>query len=247
MSSLFDAPAQLALVLSLAASTAGNEPPTAPVAETAAAAASVAMTPEILEGPFRFGERAWLRALKEGPGEAGADDYAARIFITSGGRFYIPTAVERRQVLDARNDAALAARAARTFAESNARRLHAALARAPTAGDLYIAHVLGPEAAIGLVKAAEETPDEAISKTFPELASALPELSSARPASMTVGQFYRRLSGALREPPRLIAIGLKPTVADAPPQHLADWGGPAMEAVAWQTKVSTANGAQPVQ
>jgi hypothetical protein len=122
LSSLLDVPAQLALVLSLAASTAGNEPPTAPVAETAAPAASIAVTPERLEGPLRFGERAWLRALKEAPTEAGADSYAARIFITSGGRFYIPTAVERRRILDARHDAALAARVARTFAESNARR-----------------------------------------------------------------------------------------------------------------------------
>ena len=246
MSSLFDVPAQLALVLSLAASTAGNESPTVPVAETAAPAASVAMTPERLEGPLRFGERAWLRALKEGPAEAGAGSYAARIFITSGGRFYIPTAVERRRILDARHDAALAARVARTFAESNARRLHAKLGRAPTAGDLYIAHVLGPEAAIGLVKAAAHTPEDALAKTFPELANALAELSSQRPTPMTVGQFYRRLSGVLREPPRLVAIGLKPTVADAPRQRLAHQRAADSEAVAWQTEVSTAD-ARPIQ
>jgi len=247
LSSLFDVPAQLALVLSLAASTAGNEPPTALVAENAAPAASLAMTPETLEGPLRFGERAWLRALKEGPGEAGADGYAARIFITSGGRFYVPTAVERRRILDARHDAALAARVARAFAESNARRMRTALGRAPTAGDLYAAHVLGPEAAISLVKAAAEAPDDVVSKTFPEVASALPELSSARANSMTVGQFYRRLSGALREPPRLVAIGLKPTMADAPRQRLADSRAPGTEAIAWQTEVSTADGGRPIQ
>lgn len=247
MSSLFDVPAQLALVLSLAASTAGHEPPTAPVAETAAPAAAVAMTPETREGPLRFGERPWLRALKEAPGEVGADDYAARIFITSGGRFYIPTAVERRRILDARHDSTLAAAVARTFAESNARRMHAALGRAPTAGDLYIAHALGPEAAIALVTAAAEAPDDVVAKTFPELAGALPELSGARPTSMTVGQFYRRLSGALHEPPRLVAIGLKPTMADAPRQHLAESRGSGTEAIAWQTEVSTANGARPIQ
>jgi hypothetical protein len=64
---------------------------------------------------------------------------------------------------------------------------------------------------------------------------------------MTVGQFYRRLSGALHEPPRLVAIGLKPTMADAPRQHLTDMRGSGTEAIAWQTEVSTANGARPIQ
>jgi hypothetical protein len=244
LSSLFDVPAQLALVLSLAASTAGHELPAAPAAEATAPAAIIA-TPETLEGPLRFGERTWLRALKEAPAEADAESYALRIFITSGGRFYIPTADERRRILEARHDSALAEALARAFAQSNARRMYAVLGRAPTAGDLYVAHVLGPEAAIALVTAAAGTPDDGVAKTFPELASALPELSGA--TSMTVGQFYRRLSGALHEPPRLVAIGLKPTMADAPRPHLADSRGAGTEAIAWQTEVSAANGARPIQ
>jgi hypothetical protein len=44
----------------------------------------------------------------------------------------------------------------------------------------------------------------------------------------------------------LVAIGLKPTVADAPRQRLADQRAADSEAVAWQTEVITAD-ARPIQ
>ena len=49
-------------------------------------------------------------------------------------------------------------------------RMHAALRRAPTAGDLYIAHVFGPEAAIALITAAPRRQTMSRPRHFPELA-----------------------------------------------------------------------------
>ncbi len=238
MSSLFDVPAQLAMLLSLAASTAATEP-SAEVAELAAPAADAAIVSEPLEGPLRFGERAWLRALHENPKEAEA--CGARVFVTSGGRFYIPTPADRSRILAVRNDPLLAARVARAAADRNAVRMRTALHRSPTAGDLYIAHVFGAETAIGLLKAASQAPDAALKAQFPALASNAAELSGdGAKAPITVGQFYRRLSGALREPPRLVAIGLRPTVADAPREDLAAEHEEGAKTVAWQAQVNVA-------
>jgi hypothetical protein len=226
------------MLLSLAASTVATEPSEG-VAQLAAPVADVAVTSEPLEGPLRFGERAWLRALHENPKEAEA--CGARVFVTSGGRFYIPTPADRNRILARRNDPLLAARVAHSAADRNAARMRAALHRSPTAGDLYIAHVLGAETAIGLLKATSQAPDTALEVRFPALASSAAELSGeGAKAPITVGQFYRRLSGALREPPRLVAIGLRPTVADAPSKDLAAEREEGAKTIAWQAHVNVA-------
>jgi hypothetical protein len=238
LSSLFDVPAQLAMLLSLAASTAATEP-SAGVAALAAPPADVAIVSEPLEGPLRFGERAWLRALHENAKEA--ETIGARVFVTSGGRYYMPSPNDRGRILAARTDTEVAARVARAGAERNAARMRAALHRSPTAGDLYIAHVFGAATAISLLKAAGGAPDAALTKRFPELAGSVAELSGdGANAPITGGQFYRRLSGALHEPPRLVAIGLRPTVADAPREDLAAERGEGAKTIAWQAQVNVA-------
>ena len=217
MNSLFDVPAQLAMLLSLAASTATTDPPAA-VAEIAAPPADVAAISQPLGGPLRFSDHTWMRALRENGQEA--DAHGARVFVTSGGRYYVPPPSDRSRVFAMRNDAEFAARIAWATATRNVGRMHAALHRAPTAGDLYIAHVFGAEMAISLLDTAARDPDAAFDKRFPELAGAS-ALGGEIKGPITVGQFYRRMSRALHEPPRLIAIGLRPTLADARRPDLA--------------------------
>ena len=153
MSSLFDVPAQLAMLLSLAASTAATEPSAVAVAEVAAPAADVAIVSEPLEGPLRFSDRTWLRALHENAKEADARAHAC--FVTSGGRYYVPPPSDRSRMLAMRNDAEFAARIAWAAADAECR--DACTPRciaSPTAGDLYIAHVFGAETAISLLDTA---------------------------------------------------------------------------------------------
>jgi hypothetical protein len=235
LSSLLDVPVQLALLLSLAASTAGHDAPGANVVESTPA--TVSFVSEPLEGPLLFGERAWLRAVKAASGDAMVAEYAGRIFKTSGGRFYIPATDERRRILDARRDATLAERVARAYAETNAREMHAVLRREATAGDLYIAHLYGPEAAIALLKAAAEAPDALALERFPLLASDVAPSTGPSARTLTVGQLYGRLTAALREPPRLVAIGLKPSVADAP-KPVVGASDAGAETIAWHTEVN---------
>jgi len=254
LSSLLDVPVQLALVLSVAATTAGHgamRPPGA--AQATVPPAQSAFVGEPLKGPYRFSERMWLRALKEDVADDGRG-YSARIFQTSGGRYYVPASAERHQILKARWDAELAGRVARAAAMRNARALAAALQRAPTAGDLYIAHVFGPEAAIGLIKLAAAKPDAEAASYLPELARAEPALFEPRGAPLTLAQAYEHLTGPLRAfephagalaaryaPERPPAPSLKPTTVEST-ARVAAMRVFVPEEFAWRPEVSASNG-----
>lgn len=231
MGSLFDVPAQLALLLSLATSAPHDA---APALSAAGQPQAVEVAVEPAAGPMRFGERAWLRALHDDP-KAGGD--LSRVFVTSSGRFYVPSAAERQRVLEARNDPELSARVARAAAERNAGRLQRALRRAPTPAELYMAHVLGPEAAVAVIAAARTTPNTIAAKRFPGLLN-LPE------GRETLGSLYARFNAAVRPAPRPLAIELKPALADPPPPADAVAPKPraslAGAASAWQARVDIA-------
>jgi hypothetical protein len=253
LSSLFEVPAQLALVLTLAASGPGEgtraAPP--PVDMAAAAPTQVLLDLRQLEGPYRFSESNWLRALREDlPAVAALPAYSGRIFKTSSGRYYVPAAIERRPILAARANADLAARAAQAFAAHNASRLRIALRRPATAGDLYIAHVFGPEAAIAFIRQAEATPNDPAARQAPDLVPSEPELESGTPP-LTLAQLYNRLTdplrkfshgtaaqAALRPREQAAALDLKPTIAEATP--------PAPERpLAWHAEISPDNAILP--
>ncbi len=137
-----------------------------------------------------------------------AETIGARVFVTSGGRYYLPTPADRPRVMAARADDDFAARIAYSAAVRNAAVMRSALHRAPTAGDLYIAHVFGAPTAIELIAAVDEAPDAALEQRFPTLIGSAAAMATESKDAVTVAQFYRRLSGAVREPPRLVAIGL---------------------------------------
>ena len=240
MSSLLDVPAQLALVLSLTAATPATEPPRTPPATAPLAAVAA----EPLEGPYAFGEGIWLRVLKEDLAKDG-HGYARSIFRTSGGRYYVPRQDERRQILNARNDDALAARAARAFARANAASLRASLNRAPTAGELYLAHLFGPEAAAELIARVRARPAEAAAKHVPELAKLAKDLGGAR-ASLTLAELYAGLTASVARAQAEASrapLSSQSKMADMLQRGPA-WGGLRPNAIAWQTEVSAnANGA----
>jgi hypothetical protein len=232
LSSLFEIPAQLAMLLSLAASAAGHD---TPLDASKTFPASPPELVEAIEGPLRFTERGWMRALYENQGEA--DGLGARIFVTSGGRYYVPVTSDRRRILDARQDTEIATRVTAAAAQRDATRIRRAVKRAPAATDLYIAHVFGPDTAISLMQMVAARPDTPLSKSFPQLA-AIPEVRQT--GDVTVSQFYRRLNKALPEPPRLVAIGIVQIVADHPYDGSMAEMTPRDSIVAWQAKVDVA-------
>ena len=236
VTSLLDVPAHLALALSLAAATAASEPARGSIAEAPPPVAAAAFLPEPVAGPYRFSERMWLRALKDDlPRDAHI--YAHAIFRTSGGRYYVPRPAERTEILAARDDATLAARAARALGRSNAHKLRTRLGRAPSVGELYIAHLYGPEAAAKLILRVRSHPDEPLAQFAPELAAKAGELFGERPRDFTLAKLYAKLTTPLA---RIKAPASEPSLADLL-QRGPSWGALRSNGVAWQAEVSSAS------
>lgn len=249
LSSLLDVPAHLALVLSLAASTVGSEPPGPSLFSGRSTPTPVAtLDLRTIQGPFRFSRSAWLRALKDSLPPSEAPDFASGIFQTSAGRYYVPAAAARELILKERQNLALAARAAQALAQANARALRAALKRAPTAGELYIAHIFGAEAATDLVRSVESSPDAIAAVRLPDLARVAPDLF----AQGTCAQVYRRLTTVVRERiprngphVRVLAVRRTPAKKSAVKPALLSMGeniahvhAAQAGVLAWQTEVS---------
>jgi hypothetical protein len=114
--------------------------------------------------------------------------------------------------------------------------MRSALHRSPTAGDLYIAHVFGAPTAIELIAAVDEAPDAALEQRFPTLIGSVAAMATEGKDAFTVAQFYRRLSGAVREPPRLVAVGLDLGSRGQQRKDAANVQ-PDTTAMAWQAKV----------
>jgi len=116
-------------------------------------------------GLFQFIESTWLEVLGRHGAKHGQPDAAA----DARGPTLSP---ERRKALLAlRTDPELSARLAGELAQENAARIEARIGRAPDAGELYAAHVLGAGGAVKLIEAAARgAPDAAA--LFPEAAAA---------------------------------------------------------------------------
>lgn len=188
-----------------------------------------------------------MRGLKDSLPPNEAPDFASGIFQTTGGRYYVPAVADRKQIFDARQNLALAARVAQAFAQTNARALRSSLRRAPTPGDLYIAHIFGPEAAAEFVRSVERRPEAIAAVQHPELARAAPDLF----AEGTSAQVYQRLTTAVRERiprngPRVRVLTVRRATEEPPlqpallsmGQNIAAVRAPANSFPVWKTDVS---------
>lgn len=173
MSPLIEVPAELIMVLSLAAAAVGGEASRAPDAHDMRAPAIERRTFQDDNGPFRLGEQIWLRAMSERCEEPRFQLYACRIFVTSSGRYYVPRRQERRELLSLRRDPVVAEYVTERFAQDNARRIAGALGRPASAGELYIAHLAGPEATIEMVTLLDRRPEANLAHRLPHAAMAL--------------------------------------------------------------------------
>lgn len=140
-------------------------------------------------GLFQFIESTWLDMVRKYGDQHGLGAMASRISV-SGGRPHVSDAALRKAILDLRYDPELSARMAGELARENAAALQGNLGRAPSAGELYAAHVLGPAGATKLIEAAE--------RGAPNAAALFP-----REAAANRGLFY--VDGAPRSAAQLLA------------------------------------------
>jgi hypothetical protein len=120
-------------------------------------------------GLFQFIEQTWLGTLKEAGPSFGYDRYAEAITRTPSGRYEVHDPVLRRAILDLRQDPTANAVMAGAFTRSNAEWLTARLGRAPTDGELYMAHFLG---AAGAARLISSDPNARAADLFPNAARA---------------------------------------------------------------------------
>lgn len=145
-------------------------------------------------GLFQFIEQTWLASVKADGGKYGLQRYADAIDVGAGGRMTVSDPALRREILALRKDPQASAALAGELAKRNGATLAAALGRAPSEGELYIAHVMGAGGARALIGQADATPNAAAARYFPAEAAANRNLFYARNgAPLSLAQLRERL------------------------------------------------------
>jgi hypothetical protein len=124
------------------------------------------------QGLFQFIEQTWLATMKEAGAKLGFGDFAANISRTPDGRYEVANPHARNAIMSLRHNARVSAMMAGAYAQTNAAQLTNGLGRAPTEGELYIAHFLGADGAARLIGAALHQPNASAASLFPQAAAA---------------------------------------------------------------------------
>ncbi|HZZ31443.1 MAG TPA: transglycosylase SLT domain-containing protein [Phenylobacterium sp.] len=165
--------------------TAGRESGMNPAAKSGASSAA---------GLFQFVEQTWLSTLKQHGAKHGYARYADLIDKGSDGRYHVAGADAHRAVMDLRLDPHAASLMAGEMTSDSAAYLKGRIGRAPTAGDLYAAHFLGPQGSAKLIEAAERQPGATAAHLFPDAAHANKAIFYPGGQAATVGQVYANLT-----------------------------------------------------
>ncbi len=131
-------------------------------------------------GLFQFTNRTWLDTV---------DRYGARHGVNTQG-------MSEQQVLGLRDNPEISARMGAELTAENARLLEAKIGRAPTSGELYAAHFLGPSDAAKLIEAARTTPGASATDLFPRAAGANANVFTGRDGGdLSAAGLYQKLTG----------------------------------------------------
>ncbi len=156
-------------------------------------------------GLFQFVDQTWLSTLKQHGAKYGYARYAELIQQGSDGRFHVDGAEARRTVMDLRLDPHAASLMAGELASDHASYLRGRMGRDPTSGELYAAHVLGPQGSAKLIEAVRANPGVTAASLFPEAAGANRGLFYRDGRALSAGELYANLTstpagGAISSP-----------------------------------------------
>jgi hypothetical protein len=124
------------------------------------------------KGLYQFIDQTWLATMKAAGSALGFGRHAAAITRGEDGRFEVQDPDARKAIMNLRSDAKTSALMAGHYAQVNAAHLTDGLGRAPTEGELYIAHFLGADGASRLINAAATQPNTRGADLFPAAANA---------------------------------------------------------------------------
>jgi hypothetical protein len=148
------------------------------------------------KGLYQFIDQTWLATMKAAGPSVGLGRFSAAIERTADGRYEVADADARKAIMNLRGDARVSATMAGAYARANAMQLTDGLGRAPTEGELYIAHFLGSDGAAKLIGAAISHPNAQGADIFPQAAAAnRPIFFDRAGAARSVLGVYRELTG----------------------------------------------------
>jgi hypothetical protein len=131
-------------------------------------------------GLFQFTNATWLDTV---------DRYGVRHGVNTQG-------MSEKQILALRDNPEISARMGAELTAENARILEAKIGRAPTPGELYAAHFLGPSDAAKLIEAARTNGGAPATDLFPRAAAANANVFADRNgAQLTASGLYQKLTG----------------------------------------------------
>ena len=157
-------------------------------------------------GLFQFLESTWLQTMKEQGPRLGYQRYADAISVSSDGDYAVKNKALRKEILALRENPQVAADLAAAFTQSNGAFLENKFGRMPSAGELYIAHFLGPQGAEKLFRAGLDNPDQIAAKLFPRQAKANPQIFYSEGEPRTIRELYRALVAKHLGTPSNIAV-----------------------------------------
>ena len=181
LSSLWEVPAYLIMAFSLALDAPVGKASRVSTTPSSHFSATVALD---AQRHAAMPETIWLRAVKTaGPHSSVLRYYADRIFVTSIGKFYVPSDRDRAEISALQNNSDVMTRviAAATRANKN---LLSELGNKPTPGALHVAHVSGIASAQRFCAALERHPDAPATEFLPELADELQSMPGMTVAAL---------------------------------------------------------------
>jgi hypothetical protein len=153
-------------------------------------------TTSTAKGLYQFIDQTWLATMKAAGRALGLDRLASAISRGEDGRFEVQDPAARQTIMNLRGDAKVSALMAGHYAQANAAQLKDGLGRAPTEGELYIAHFLGADGAARLIGAATDRPTTRGADLFPAAAAANRPIFYDRAGNArTALGVYRELTG----------------------------------------------------
>jgi len=145
-------------------------------------------------GLFQFVDQTWLATLKRHGAKYGYARYADLIQQEPNGRFFVPGEAARATVLQLRLDPHAAALMAGELASDHAAYLRGRVGREPTAGELYLAHVLGPGGSAKIIEALRHSPAAPAAPLMSEAAQANHGIFYKDGRAATVAEVYADLT-----------------------------------------------------
>ncbi len=174
-------------------------------------------------GLFQFIDQTWLGTVKEAGAQLGYGNYADAITKSSSGGYSVSDPAARAAILKLRDDPAASSAMAGVLTRSNSFRLTGKIGRRPTDGELYMAHFMGVGGAAKLIANAEDNPQAAGARLFPNAAAANRSIfyergGRARSVSEVYSVLTQRYASAANSPATrtaMASVGVTPAAVAA--------------------------------